>query len=155
MSYNKGIIIGNLGRDPELRYTPQGKAVCNFSVATTETWGKGQDKNEKTVWFKVTCWGNQAENASKYLHKGDPVYVEGRIGKDEWTGRDGTKQVDITINASEIQYLKQRGDGGGNRNEYDQRRPGTDDHDQRTNAPAQAASDDALPLGGSNDDIPF
>lgn len=162
MSYNKVIAIGNLGRDPELRYTPTGKAVCNFSIATTETWkSPGGQKNEKTIWFKVTAWGVMGENASKYLAKGRPVYVEGRLGTETWTDRDGKERTDFTINASEIQYLGESGSGGGGggggraqgpRAEYDQRRAGTDDHDQRTGAP-----DDALPLDGGkkNDDIPF
>lgn len=154
MSYNKIIVIGNLGRDPELRYTGEGKAVCNFSVATTEKWMSRGEQQEKTIWFKVTVWGKQGENASKYLSKGKAVYIEGRLGVEEWTSNQGVKMKDLVINASEIQYLSGpsngEGGGGGRRDSMDQRRPGTDDHDQRVPG-------DALPLDGpkKDDDIPF
>ncbi len=94
MSFNKIILVGNLGRDPELRYTPQGDAVCDFSIATNE---KRRDKagefQDVTTWFKVTLWRRQAENASKYLTKGKAVYVEGRLQTEEWTDRDGNKRL--------------------------------------------------------------
>ena len=81
MSFNKIIIVGNLGKDPELRYTPQGVAVCDFSMATNE---KKRDKSgefqEVATWFRVTLWRNQAENAAKYLKKGSQVFIEGRLG---------------------------------------------------------------------------
>ncbi len=88
MSFNKIIVVGNLGRDPELRYTPQGNAVCDFSVATNE---KKRDKagemQNVVTWFRVTLWGKQAENASKYLTKGSPVYIEGRLQNSESLSR--------------------------------------------------------------------
>lgn len=112
MSFNKIIVIGNLGRDPELRYTPQGNAVCNFSVATSE---KKRDKagelQEITTWFRVTTWNKQAENASKYLTKGRPVYVEGRLRIEEWTDRDGKNRYTLEVNATDLQFL-----GGGSDN---------------------------------------
>jgi single-strand DNA-binding protein len=150
MSYNKISIIGHLGQDPELRYTPQGLAVCNFSVATSD---KRRDKNgnlnEVTVWFRVTAWGKQAENASKYLSKGRPVYIEGRLGIEEWTDRNGEKRTTLEVNANEIQYL---GDG----NSSSPRRE-TSDHDQRRSGPdeTERSQDDALPLGSTNKDLPF
>lgn len=155
MSYNKCILIGNLGRDPELRYTGQGKAVCNFSLATTERWtGSDGQQQEKTIWFRVVSWGKLAENANKFLAKGRQVYVEGRLGFNEWTDKDGQKRKDPEVTASEIQFL---GDGNksSGRDEMDQRRPGTDDHDQRYGK--QPSSEDTLPLGGANpdEDIPF
>jgi len=106
MSFNKIIVIGNLGRDPELRYTPQGNAVCNFSVATSE---KKRDKagemQEITTWFRVTTWNKQAENASKYLTKGRPVYIEGRLRIEEWTDRDGKNRYTLEVNATDLQFL--------------------------------------------------
>lgn len=111
MSFNKIIVVGNLGRDPELRYTPQGQAVCNFSVATSE---KKRDKagelQEITIWFKVTTWGKQAETASKYLTKGKPVYIEGRLRVDEWTDRDGKNRHTLEVNASDLHFLGSGGD---------------------------------------------
>ena len=112
MSFNKITIVGNLGRDPELRYTPQGNAVCNFSVATNE---KRRDRNGEmqdiTTWFRITLWGKQAENASKYLTKGSPVYVEGRLKVEEWTDRDGKGRYTLEVNATDMQFLS----GGGGR----------------------------------------
>lgn len=90
MSFNKITVVGNLGKDPELRYTPQGNAVCNFSVATNEKRrDKGGDFQDVTTWFRITLWGKQAENASKYLTKGSPIYVEGRLRVEEWSDKDG------------------------------------------------------------------
>ena len=113
MSFNKIIIVGNLGRDPELRYTPQGVAVCNFSMATNE---KKRDKagemQDVTTWFRVTLWRNQAENAAKYLTKGSPVYIEGRLGVEDWTDRDGNGRYTLEVQATDMHFL-----GGGARNE--------------------------------------
>lgn len=114
MSFNKIIIVGNLGRDPELRYTPQGAAVCSFSMATNE---KRRDKSGElqdiTTWFKVTLWRNQAENAAKYLTKGSPVYIEGRLRIEEWTDRDNNKRYTLDVQATDMQFIGSRGEGGG------------------------------------------
>lgn len=156
MSYNKLILLGHLGRDPELRYTSDGKPVCNFSLATTETWkDRSGQKQEETLWVRVVVWGKMAENANKYLSKGRQVYVEGRLKMSKWTDRDGKERVEPEVNASEIQYIGGN-DSSSKRDEYDQRRPGTDDHDQRYGK--QATSEEALPLGSGvnpDDDIPF
>ncbi|MFV0389871.1 MAG: single-stranded DNA-binding protein [Pyrinomonadaceae bacterium] len=145
MSFNKIIIVGNLGRDPELRYTPQGgTAVCNFSLATNE---RRRDKDgqwtDETTWFKITLWGKQAENAAKYLTKGSPVYIEGRLRLDEWTDRDGNNRQTLDVNASEMQFLSggpradgmSMGTGAGSTNEFE---------DSAT--PADAESDDEIPF---------
>lgn len=111
MSFNKIIVVGNLGRDPELRYTPQGQAVCNFSMATSEKKrDKAGDLQEITTWFRVTTWGKQAETASKYLTKGKPVYIEGRLRIEEWTDRDGKIRYTLEVNASDLHFI---GGGGG------------------------------------------
>ena len=113
MSFNKIFIMGNLGRDPELRYTPQGTAVCDFSVAVNE---KKRDKagelQDVTTWFRVTLWGKQAENGSKYLTKGSPVFIEGRLSVGEWTDRDGNNRQTLEVNASDMHFI-----GGANRSE--------------------------------------
>src|SRR6266511_2381847 len=101
MSFNKITIVGYLGRDPELRYTPQGTAVCNMSIARGET-------EEHTIWFRVTAWGRQAELAAEYLAKGRQVYVEGRLRREEYTDREGVQRVSLEVNASDIQFLGQR-----------------------------------------------
>src|SRR3954465_7848017 len=125
MSYNKIHIIGNLGRDPELPYTPQGTAVCQFSVATNERRrDKSGEQQDITTWFRVTSWGKQAENVSKYLSKGRRVYVQGRLHMEEWTDREGKVRQTLEVNASDVQFLdsasdmegipvRQSGGGGG------------------------------------------
>lgn len=112
---NKQIIIGNLGRDPEMRYTPSGQAVCNFSVATTETWtSKEGERMKRTIWTRVTTWGKSAENCSKYLAKGSLVYIEGRPVGDEsgnprtWTKNDGSVGVSFEVNAERVIFLSKR-----------------------------------------------
>src|SRR5918992_5704899 len=109
MSFNKIVVVGNLGRDPELRYTPQGTAVCSFTMATNER-RKGQagEQQDVTTWFRVTVWGKQAETVSKYLTKGRNVYVEGRLHVEEWTDRDGKQRHTLEVNAADVRFL----DGG-------------------------------------------
>jgi len=106
MSFNKIIVVGNLGRDPELRYTPQGDAVCNFTVAVND---KKRDKAgellDLTTWFKVTLWRRHAENASKYLTKGSQIYIEGRLRVDEWTDRDGKNRYTLEVDATDMRFL--------------------------------------------------
>ena len=110
-SFNKITIVGNLGRDPELRYTPQGTAVCQFSVATNERRrDKSGEQQDITTWFRVTSWGKQAENVSKYLSKGRRVYVEGRLHMEEWTDRDGKARQTLEVNASDVQFLDSASD---------------------------------------------
>lgn len=110
--YQKIIIIGNLGRDPELRYTPQGSPVCNFDVATNR---KGKDGEQTTAWFRVTAWGSLAENCNQYLAKGRQVLVEGELRPDPetggprtWTRNDGTTGASFEVNARVVKFL-----GGG------------------------------------------
>lgn len=111
MSFNKCILVGNLGRDPELRYTPQGTPVCSFTMATNE---RRKDKNgemqDHTTWFRVTLWGRQAETASQYLTKGRPVYIEGRLRVEEWTDRDGKPRYTLEVHATDMQFIGSRGD---------------------------------------------
>jgi single-strand DNA-binding protein len=154
MSFNKIIIVGNLGRDPELRYTPQGSAVCNFSVATNE---KKRDKagelQDVTTWFRVTLWNKQAENASKYLTKGSPVYVEGRLRIEEWTDKDGKIRYTLEVNATDMQFISSgRGDeyssGGGS----DQQYSGGSDFEDAGGGTGGSIGGGSAP---SDDDIPF
>ncbi|MBI4852109.1 MAG: single-stranded DNA-binding protein [Acidobacteria bacterium] len=111
MSFNKIIIVGNLGRDPELKYTPQGQQVCEFSVATNE---KRKDNNgemkDETTWFRVSFWGKLAEVASKYLAKGRQVYIEGRLRAREWTDKEGKTHTSLEVFGSELKLLGSRGE---------------------------------------------
>jgi single-strand DNA-binding protein len=109
MSFNKITIVGYLGRDPQLRHTPQGTPVCNFSVATTEKRKNARGETEEhTIWFRVTTWGRQAELANEYLAKGRQVYVEGRLRLEEYTDREGFLRTSAEVNASEVHFLGQR-----------------------------------------------
>jgi single-strand DNA-binding protein len=116
-SVNKVIIVGNLGRDPEIKYTQSNVPVANFSVATSESW---KDKNsgewqEKTEWHRVVAWRHLAERAERYLKKGKQVYVEGRLETRKWTGQDGVEKYTTEIIADQLMLLGRReeGEGGG------------------------------------------
>lgn len=119
MSLNKCMIIGNLGRDPEMRYTPSGQAVTQFTVAVNRYYKDAQgERQEETEWFRVVAWAQQAEFAAEYLRKGAKVYIEGRIQTRQWEGQDGQKRYTTELVANTIQTLERRqrddaGDGGG------------------------------------------
>ena len=106
---NKAIIIGNLGRDPELHSPGSGKQVCNFSVATKEKW----DGGERTDWHRIVVWGRTGENCAKYLSKGSKVYVEGTIQYRDWEDKDGNKRTTTEIKAWTVQFLDSRSDRPG------------------------------------------
>ena len=105
-SVNKVILIGNLGRDPELKYTPGQKAVCNFTLATNEQWTDAQGaKQERTEWHRIVVWGKQAEICQQYLKKGRQVYIEGSLTTREWNDRDGNKRTTTEVRAQRVQML--------------------------------------------------
>jgi single-strand DNA-binding protein len=145
MSFNKVIVVGNLGRDPELRYTPQGVAVCNFSVATNE---KKKDKSgeaqDVTTWFRVTLWRQQAENAAKYLAKGDSVYIMGRLGVEEWQDRDGNNRWTLEVQATDMQFINTKRPDEGGAEQYADHQPDTSTTGAMAGAP-----------NTGDDDIPF
>ena len=138
---NKAIIVGNLGRDPEVRFTPEGRAVARFSVATTERWTDQQgQRQERTEWHNVVVWGKQAETCGQYLSKGRQVFVEGSIRSRSYDDKSGNKRYITEIIARDVRFL---GGGGGGRS-ADQgftAPPGED-------SPAPASPD-------GDDDIPF
>jgi len=153
MSFNKIIIVGNLGKDPELRYTPQGVAVCDFSMATNE---RKRDKSgefqEVATWFRVTLWRNQAENAAKYLKKGSQVFIEGRLGLEEWTDRDGNTRQTLSVQASDMHFIGSRADNAPSM--------GNDPQDAEFAGPATGTSQESSspPItraAAADDDIPF
>jgi single-strand DNA-binding protein len=113
-SVNKVILVGNLGKDPELRYTPGGQAVCDLRLATTDSYtGKDGEKKESTEWHTVVVWGKQAENCSQYLSKGRQVYVEGRLRTRSWDDKEGKKQYRTEVVAQTVQFLGGAGAGAG------------------------------------------
>ena len=127
-SVNKVILVGNLGRDPELRYTQSGSAVANFTVATNERWrDKDGNNQERTEWHRIVVWGRTAENCAQYLQKGRSVYIEGRLQTREWEDKDGNKRSTTEINALNVQFLGGRdgsGAGGGDSDRGDSDRGG-------------------------------
>ncbi len=172
-SINKVILIGNLGRDPEVRYTPNGAAVCNVSIATTRNWKdkNSGDKVEETEWHRVVFYDRLAEIAGEYLKKGRPVYVEGRLKTRKWQDKDGKDNYTTEIVAEQMQLLGGRESGGGGGGGYGGGQGGGDDfgHDapapqsrpaarpaaaQRPAAPAPAPKS-STGFDDMDDDIPF
>jgi single-strand DNA-binding protein len=119
-SVNKVILIGNLGRDPEVRYTPSGTAVANFSIATTENWtNKEGEQQSRTEWHRIEAWGRLGEICGEYLSKGRQVYIEGSLQTDEWEDQEGNKRQTTKIKAWKMQMLGSRGAAGPRQEEND------------------------------------
>ena len=144
---NKVILIGRLGRDPEVRYMPNGEAVCNFSVATSETWNdRNGQRVERTEWHNITMYRKLAEIAGQYLRKGSQVYLEGRIQSRKYQGKDGIERTAYDIIANEMKML-----GGGNDGQQAQSA-----HAETPTPPhRQAQAAPAAPVEDIDDDIPF
>jgi single-strand DNA-binding protein len=140
---NKAMIIGHLGRDPEVRYTEGGDAVANLAIATSESWkDKSGEKQERTEWHRVTAWGKLAEICGEHLKKGSQVYVEGKLQTRKYTDKDGVEKYTTEIRADQMRMLGRPRDGGGG--EQQQSRP-----QQQQRAQASKKQDDF------DDDIPF
>lgn len=154
-SVNKVIIIGNLGRDPEVRYLPSGEAVANFSVATTEKWkDKSGESQEQTEWHRVSFFGRQAEICGEYLRKGSAVYVEGRLQTRKWTDKDGNERSTTEIRGDRMQMLGGRGGGGAEMREPDYSGASDSPPPARKPAPAGGAKKSSG-FDDLDDDIPF
>ncbi len=156
MAVNKAILVGNLGKDPELRYTPSGAAVCTFSIATTEKFkNRNGEQQERTEWHNIVVWAGLAEICGKYLTKGKQVYIEGRIQNRSYDDRDGNKRYISEIVASEMQMLSRSGDaggGGGGGGGYQASAPAS----APATAPAVGSTGpDEPPPFNPDDDIPF
>src|SRR3954466_10830962 len=152
-SVNKVIIVGNLGRDPETRYMPEGGAITNISVATTEKWkDKNGEMQEKTEWHRVAFFGKLAEIAGEYLKKGSQVYVEGRLQTRKWQDKDGQDKYMTEIVANQMQMLGSRsGMGGGDRGGPPD--AGEGGGGQRAGAGAGGGGKPAAKSGGKFDDF--
>lgn len=141
MGVNKAILIGNLGRDPELKYTPSGKAVATFTLATSERWtGADGQKQEQTIWHNIVAWGKPAEIMNEYLAKGQQVYIEGRIVNRSYDDKEGNKKYISEIVVQNFQFIGNKGGSGGGSGE---RTPVSEE----SSAPNGAPPDD--------DDLPF
>lgn len=114
MSVNKVILVGRLGQNPEVRYTPSGAAVANFNIATNESWmDKSGQKQERTEWHRIVVWGKTAENCNQYLTKGKQVYVEGRLQTRQWQDKDGQTKYTTEVQAQTVQFLDSMGASAG------------------------------------------
>lgn len=155
-SVNKAILIGNLGRDPELKYTPSGVAVCTFTIATTETWSKEGNKQERTDWHNIVLYRKLAEIAAEYLKKGRPVYIEGRIQTRSWE-RDGQKHYMTEIVADTMQMLGQKPSGEGDSGQHSAPQKGQQaPQAKRGQESAPPAYEDYPPDDmGDDKDLPF
>ena len=164
MSVNKVILLGRLGRDPEVRYMPNGEAVCNFSIATSETWNdRNGQRQERTEWHNITMYRRLAEIAGQYLKKGREVYIEGRIQSRKYTGKDGIERTAYDIIANEMKMVGPR-EGGAAPNDdggYQQAAPQHNHYQPEAPAAAPAAPRRQAPAAPAaavddiDDDIPF
>ncbi len=146
---NKVILVGNLGKDPEVRYSPNGSAMANVTIATTESWKDRQtgEKQEKTEWHRVVFFSRLAEIVGEYLKKGSQVYIEGRLQTRKWQGQDGQDRYTTEIVANDMQMLGSRSAGSGTSDWSDQQ-------STANTAPGQSAST-ASAADDFDDDVPF
>jgi len=152
MSVNKAILVGRLGRDPETRFTSGGQAVCNFTMATDETYkDRNGERQKRTEWHRIVMWGKLAELAQQYLKKGSLVFVEGRIQTRQWDDREGQKKSTTEIVGTGMRFLGGRGDGSGSGGFAGGAPAGGGDPD------SQIGASDETPGGAeiSDEDIPF
>ncbi len=155
-SLNKVILIGNLGRDPEVRYMPNGEAVANFSIATTESWkDKSGQRQEKTEWHRIVLYRRLAEIAGEYLKKGSQVYIEGRLETRKWQDKEGQERTTVDIVGNEMKML------GSGRGAPSQDMPSDSDNDYAQNSTPARKAPNVTPASSSyansamDDDIPF
>ena len=155
-SVNKVILMGNLGRDPEVRFMPNGDAVCNFSIATTDSWkDKAGERQEKTEWHNIVMYRRLAEIAGEYLKKGRPVYLEGRLQTRKWQTKEGQDRYTTEIIADSMQMLGGR-DGASSQDSQTSTQPeAKDEFDQTPSRNNQSGSSNSSSFDEFEDDIPF
>ena len=140
-SINRITLLGNLGSDPEIKFTGSGVAVCNFSIATTNRFKRGDEWQEETEWHRLVTWNKTAEACAQYLNKGSQVYVEGRLQTRSWEDKDGNKRYSTEIVASNVVFLSSK--NGGQRSE------------KPRDEPPPPGDDGAYGHGPGDDDLPF
>ena len=144
--FNKVFLIGRLGQDPEMRYTPSGTAVTNFSIATNRKWRDKQgNQQEETTWHDIVCWGKTAEFVAEYSTKGRLVFVEGEIQKRNWEDKTGTKRVSVEINARNVQLLEWPSDKPSDGKQQSSQSTSSSETETPTNEES----------GNTEDDVPF
>jgi single-strand DNA-binding protein len=152
---NKAILVGNLGRDPELRHTPNGQAVVNFTLATSESWtDKSGERQERTEWHRIVVWGKTGEMCAQYLSKGRTVYVEGRIQTREWEDKEGNKRYTTEINAQTVNFIGPRSSGSDSSG-GDNSPSGSGSGGQGGGGPSGSSTDPVDAGPPSDEDIPF
>lgn len=157
---NKVILIGNSGADPELRYTPGGTAVSNFSIATNESWtDSGGERQERTEWHRIVVWGRLAEICNQYLRKGSKVYIEGKLQTRSWESQDGQKRYTTEVVARDMQMLDARGEMGSMDGNYGGGAGGGGGGSQARPQPETSTPNDTAapepPPYAADDDLPF
>ena len=137
---NKVMVIGHLGRDPEMRYTPSGRPVTTFSVAVSRSWNTADgERRTETEWFNIVAWGNLAEICKQYLHKGQQVYIEGRLQTRRWEDNEGQKRTSVEVVANEMMMLGDRRDNSGGQSQ-------DNDSSQEENDSEPLADEDEFPF---------
>jgi len=145
---NKVILVGNLGRDPEVRYIKDGTAVANLRIATSENWNDANgQKQERTEWHRIVAWGKLAEIAKEYMTKGKQIYVEGRLQTRSWDDREGNKRYTTEVRADQILMLGTRGDSGGAR--------GVPSSPDSPDSPDSQPQPPDQPFQATDEDVPF
>jgi single-strand DNA-binding protein len=155
--YQQITIVGNVGRDPELRFTPQGVAVCDFSVAVNRRFGgqNGAEPREETTWFKVTCWRNLAETVSKYVRKGKQILVVGEIAASAYTDKSGQPAASLELTAQTVKFLGSRDDSDGGEREFEDFRPAQQQAPERAQERGGRGRGRNQNPPENSDDIPF
>jgi single-strand DNA-binding protein len=155
-SVNKVILMGNLGRDPEVRFMPNGDAVCNFSIATTDSWkDKAGERQEKTEWHNIVMYRRLAEIAGEYLKKGRPVYLEGRLQTRKWQTKEGQDRYTTEVIADSMQMLGGRDGAPAQESQPSSQSEARDEFDQTPSRNNQSGSSNSSSFDEFEDDIPF
>ena len=158
MTMNKTLVIGNVGRDPEMRYTPNGNAVTSFTVATNRVYNTADgERREETEWFRISAWGKLAEQCNNYVTKGMKIYAEGRLKTDTWTGKDGQTRVSLEISADKVLFLDRGGESGAGESGGGATRESSGAGDGAQDAGAQDAGAGAAASEGNDnlEDLPW
>lgn len=149
-NFNKVILLGNLTRDPELRTTPKGTSVCQFGMAVNRVYRSGDETQEETTFVDLEAWGKQAEIISKYVHKGNPLFIEGRLKFDSWESKEGEKRSKLKVIVENMQLMGSKGDNSGSSQGSGNYAPA-----QRESAPSAPSSPAPASSGDIEEDVPF
>lgn len=148
-NFNRVILLGNLTRDPELRVTPKGTSVCQFGMAVNRVYRSGDETQEETTFVDLEAWGKQAEIISKYVNKGNPLFVEGRLKFDSWESKEGEKRSKLKVIVENMQLMGSRGDNAG------QQGSGNYAPAERSSSPSTSSPSAPAPSGDIEEDVPF